>query len=235
MSILRRITTIFRAHANDALDRAEDPRRIMDYSYERQLAVLEEVRRGVADVAANRQRLALQVRELEDSSRILQRQAERAVADGRDDAARAALGRKVVLETELRTLSARHAQVTAEEERLAGGLMKLQLKVESFRARKESIKASYSAAEAQVRISAALSDLSSEMSDVGHAVRRAEDETARMQAHAGAMEELMTAGAFEFSPTDPVQRELDRLAAEADVERELARLKHLPLDGRRGA
>ena len=42
----RRIATLFRAKANKALDRAEDPREMLDYSYERQLELLQQVRRG---------------------------------------------------------------------------------------------------------------------------------------------------------------------------------------------
>jgi phage shock protein A len=38
MSIGRRIATLFRVKANKALDRAEDPREMLDYSYEQQLA-----------------------------------------------------------------------------------------------------------------------------------------------------------------------------------------------------
>jgi hypothetical protein len=37
MSLMRRLVMLFRAKANKALDRAEDPREILDYSYERQL------------------------------------------------------------------------------------------------------------------------------------------------------------------------------------------------------
>ena len=49
--IFQRISMIFRAKANKALDRMEDPRETLDYSYQRQLELLQKVRRGVADVA----------------------------------------------------------------------------------------------------------------------------------------------------------------------------------------
>ena len=37
MSLSRRIAMLFRARANKALDRAEDPRELLDSTYERQL------------------------------------------------------------------------------------------------------------------------------------------------------------------------------------------------------
>ena len=51
MSMWQRISLIFRSKANKALDKAEDPRETLDYSYQRQLDLLAKVRRGVADVA----------------------------------------------------------------------------------------------------------------------------------------------------------------------------------------
>jgi len=51
---MKRMGMIFRAKANKALDRAEDPRETLDYSYQKQLELLQKVRRGVADVATSR-------------------------------------------------------------------------------------------------------------------------------------------------------------------------------------
>ena len=65
MSLMKRISLIFRSKANKALDRAEDPRETLDYSYQRQLELLSKVRRGVADVATSRKRVELQVNQLE--------------------------------------------------------------------------------------------------------------------------------------------------------------------------
>ena len=68
MSIGRHIATLFRAKANKALDRAEDPREMLDYSYEQQLEMVQKVRRGLADVATSRKRVELQVIQLQLSA-----------------------------------------------------------------------------------------------------------------------------------------------------------------------
>ena len=52
--IFQRISMIFRAKTDKALDKLEDPRQTLDYSYQRQLELLQKVRRGVADVATSR-------------------------------------------------------------------------------------------------------------------------------------------------------------------------------------
>jgi hypothetical protein len=44
--IFQRISMIFRAKTDKALDKLEDPRQTLDYSYQRQLELLQKVRRG---------------------------------------------------------------------------------------------------------------------------------------------------------------------------------------------
>lgn len=64
MSLSRRIAALFRMRASKALDRAEDPREVLDYSYERQLEMPAKVDRGLAEVATSRKRPELQLAQL---------------------------------------------------------------------------------------------------------------------------------------------------------------------------
>ncbi|WP_295660703.1 PspA/IM30 family protein [uncultured Nocardioides sp.] len=229
MSLMKRISLIFRSKANTALDKAEDPRQTLDYSYQRQLDLLSKVRRGVADVATSRKRVELQVNQLEAQSAKLSGQAEKAIGMGREDLAREALTRKSGLTNQITDLKAQHAQLQGEEEKLTLAQQRLQAKVESFRTRKETIKATYTAAEAQTRIGEAMSGIGEEMGDVGMAIQRAEDKTAQMQARAGAIDELIASGALDDASQvgagDDIARELDSMSSQSDVESELARLK----------
>ena len=229
MSLWQRFTMIFRSKANKALDRAEDPRETLDYSYQRQLDLLSKVRRGVADVATSRKRVELQVNQLEQQQAKLQAQAEKSLQMNREDLAREALTRKSGLTQQINDLKAQHAQLQGEEEKLTLAQQRLQAKVEAFRTRKETIKATYTAAEAQTRINEAMSGIGEEMGDVGLAIQRAEDKTAQMQARAGAIDELIASGALDdvsaVNAGDDITRELEAMSSQADVEAELARLK----------
>jgi phage shock protein A len=104
---------------------------------------------------------------------------------------------------------------------------RLQAKVDSFRIRKETMKANYTAAEAQTKVNEAISGIGEEMGDVGLAMQRAEDKVAQMQARSGALDELMATGALDDASmsSDRLQAELDRGFAEPAVEAELARLR----------
>ena len=229
MSLMKRISLIFKSKANQALDKAEDPRQTLDYSYQRQLELLSKVRRGVADVATSRKRVELQVNQLEQQAAKLQGQAEKAIGAGREDLAREALTRKSGLTSQITDLKAQHANLQGEEEKLVLAQQRLQAKVEAFRTRKETIKATYTAAQAQTRITEAVSGISEEMGDIGLAVQRAEDKTAQMQARAGAIDELLASGALDDATAvnrgDDIARELDALSSQSDVEAELAALK----------
>ncbi|KRF17927.1 phage shock protein A [Nocardioides sp. Soil797] len=220
---------IFRSKANSALDRAEDPREVLDYSYQRQLELLSKVRRGVADVATSRKRVELQVNQLEQQQTKLQTQAQKALDMGREDLAREALTRKSALTGQINDLKTQHANLQGEEEKLTLAQQRLNAKIESFRTRKETIKANYTAAEAQTKINEALSGIGEEMGDVGMAIQRAEDKTTNMQARAGAIDELIASGALDdvsnSSGQDDISRELDSMSSQADVEAELAALK----------
>jgi len=225
---MQRMGLIFRSKANKALDRAEDPRETLDYSYTKQRELLVKVRRGVADVATSRKRVELQRTQLEQQGDKLHGQAQKALAAGREDLAREALTRRSGLQQQIADLQTQEASLQAEEEKLTLASQRLQAKVEAFRTKKETIKATYTAAEAQTKIGEAFSGISEEMSDVGLAVERAEDKTAQMQARAGAVDELLASGALEdvtASPNSDIERELAAISSGSDVDSELASLK----------
>ncbi|MGW7360831.1 PspA/IM30 family protein [Streptomyces sp. NPDC054802] len=235
-NIARRIGDFFRIKANNALDRAEDPREVLDYSYGQQLEMLQRVRRGVADVATSRKRVELQATQLQQSTGKLQSQAQQALAVGREDLAREALARRTAVTSELTDLRDQQASLQEQEEKLTLAAQRLQSKVDSFRTRKETIKAGYTAAEARTRISEAVTGIGEEMGDVGLAMQRAQDKTEQMQARAGALDELVASGALEDATLpagrDDLQAELEAATAGQDVETELARMKaELPASG----
>jgi phage shock protein A len=227
MSLMRRLSLIFKSKASKALDSAEDPRESLDYSYERQLDMLQQMRRSVTDVATSRKRIELQAEQLQQNAAKLESQARQALAQNREDLAREALTRRAAIAQQAVDLKAQHEQLRGEETKLVEASRRLESKIQAFRIRKETIKANYSAAEAQTKVGEALSGISEEMGDVGLAMQRAEDKVAQMQARSGAVDELMASGALENlgGSSDPIQAELDRMSADSGVDTELERLK----------
>jgi phage shock protein A len=228
MGLWQRFMLIFKSKANSALDKAEDPRQTLDYSYEKQLELLQKVRRGVADVATSRKRVELQITQLEKQQATLEGQAKAALGSNREDLAREALSRKALLAQQQTDLQAQYNDLAAQEEKLVTASQQLQAKIEAFRTRKETIKATYTAAEAQTKINEAVTGLSKELGDVGLAVQRAEEKTQTMQARAAAVDELLASGALQDATgtsKDSITIELERLHNDSAVDNDLARLK----------
>jgi phage shock protein A len=225
--LLSRAATVVKARISKLLDRAEDPAVTLDYSYEKQLELLQNVKRGVADVVTAKKRLELQTQKLEQDVAKLEGQARQALAGGREDLARQALERKAMVQQQLQGLDQQIAGLEAQQAKLVESEKRLSAKVEAFRSQKEVIKAQYSAAEAQVRIGEAASGIGEEMADVGLAIQRAKDKTEDMQARAAAVDELVEAGTLEdFTAGETaLDRELAELSASGQVDAELAKLK----------
>lgn len=228
MGAWQRLMAIFQAKSNKVLDKLEDPRETLDLSYDKQLENLTKVRRAVADVATARKRIELQANELKKQGDKLQGQAKVALSQGNEDLARVALERRAVIASQLSDLEVQHQQVADQEQKLIATSHRLQSEVEAFRTRKETIKATYTAAEAQAHIGEAVSGISTSMNDAGAAMQRAQDKIAQMQARSGAIDELLASGALtdlSHNPTDDIQAQLDKLSSTAEVESEMAKLK----------
>ncbi|HUE05831.1 MAG TPA: PspA/IM30 family protein [Acidimicrobiales bacterium] len=223
----QRFLDIFRSKANKALDKMEDPRDTLDLSYERQVEQLTKVRRGVADVATARKRIELQAQGLQKQADKLQGQAKAALAQGNEDLAREALARRAALGEQLAELKTQHDQITEQEQKLISTSQALQSRVEQFRTQKETLKATYTAAEAQTKVGEAVSGISTNAKDAGATMQRAQDKIASMQARAGAIDELLASGALEdlSTPVDDIQKELDKVSSTNQVDNELAALK----------
>src|SRR5919206_2996093 len=225
-----RFSTVIKAKINRLLDRAEDPSETLEYSYQKQMELLQNVKKGIADVVTSKKRLQLQQQKLEQQVVKLDTQARQALSQGREELARTALERKQFAQTELQSLDQQVQELENQQQQLIDKEQKLRGKLEQFRTKKEVIKAQYSAAEASVRISEAATGVGEEMADVGLAMQRASEKTENMRARASAMEELEAAGTFDDltalgSGQDDIDRQLHQLSSESQVDDELAKMK----------
>ncbi|MEN6517095.1 MAG: PspA/IM30 family protein [Methanospirillum sp.] len=227
MGLLNRMGTVVKAKMSKLINAAEDPRETLDYSYEKQLELLQNVKRGVADVTTSKKRLQLQRAKLLQNSETLDRQAREAVRADREDLARLALERKNAIDSQIAGLDQEIAGLETEQQKLVDAERRLSTKVEVFRTRKETIKAQYSAAEAQVKISESVSGISEEMADVGLSIERAENKTEEMKARSAALDELIEQGTLQdfTGRQDDIDRELAKISSKSGVESELSKLK----------
>ena len=215
MSLFSRAHDILAAKANKALDSAENPDEMLDYSYQQMLDYITRVRQALVQIAAERKRIELQEPQLRQTADHLGDQAKAALAQGREDLAREALSRQAAAQQQVDGMEAQHQELAEQEQKLQENLAQLQQRVNQFRSQKEVMKADYAVAQA------------ADYGGTGDALLRAQDKIATMQARAGATDELLQSGVLEDvgGNTDDIQEELDKAATAADVDSQLAALK----------
>lgn len=225
---MNRFSTVIKQKVNTLLDRYEDPKEALDYSYTKQIEMLNRLRRNIAEVITAKKRLEMQKAKLWDNIHTLDEQSRRSVDVDREDLAKLALQRKNANMLQVQALDKQITDMKSEQQKLEDTERRLSAKVEEFNSRKEVIKAQYSAAEAQVRIKESVTGISEEMTDVGMAMNKAEEKTEKMKAKSQALEEMMDSGVltdYTSNKDDNIERELEEATTKDSVEEELAKLK----------
>ena len=93
-----RMSTVVKAKVSKLLDRAEDPGETLDYSYQKQVEQLQNVKKGIADVVTAKKRLQMQESTLQQSVVKLDTQARQALSAGQEDLARVFASKRVARE-----------------------------------------------------------------------------------------------------------------------------------------
>jgi phage shock protein A len=226
VGIARRVAELYEVKVSGLLDRAEDPREMLDYSYRRQQDLLREMRQAAVNLVASRNRADLQEAELRRSAERLRTQAEQAVAAGKDELARQALRLRAETIVHADDLATEQVHLRAEQDRLAEATRRLEARLQVLAYQKEALKAAYTAAEARAAAEAA--DLFDGAREAADAERRTAEQTAGLQARAEALSGQAEDRQQPVPPSlaaDRIQEQLDAISREAAIEEELARMK----------
>lgn len=226
MGIFNRAWESTQAKINTLLDKAENPNETLDLSY-KMLDGLQEVKAHLADVVTEQKRLESKVAEVQKDMAQRDEEAAAALKLGKEDLARAALGKKQDDKQRLAELQASLTHISEQVEKLKVTEQKFQDRLDKFRDEKEIAKASYTAAKAQTQVNASLTGASKAFGGVGQAMQRTKDKTEQMQARSEAVDQLTEEGVFNdpLDSRDKVTKELDDVRKQGAVEDELAALK----------
>lgn len=214
MGIMDRLSTLIRANVNDALDRAEDPVKMIDQILRDMQDNITEGRKQVAAMIAQEKELEGDLGTVRKLASEWQAKAQRAVAAGRDDLAREALRRKrdndenaVVYEQQLATQQQTVAKLKQQ-------LQQLEAKYQTTLSQRDALIARHRRAAAQQQVAASLSSYSP--MDPTADLDRMERKIRGVEARAAATAEIAD------TSLDAQLRELDY---DLDIETELAALK----------
>jgi phage shock protein A len=214
MGLLERVSTLIRANINDAIDRAEDPEKMIKQVILDMENQYMQVKTQVAVSIADQHMLEKKWKENEDVGNDWMRKAERSVDKGQDDLARAALDR---YQTSQRLALGYREQVDdqkAQVEALKGALIKLEQKLDEAKSKRDMLVA-------RQRRSIALGKAARAQTAIGGQAKsatfdRLKDRVNHSEAVASAEVELAT---------DDVGERLSRIDRDTEVERLLVDLK----------
>jgi len=214
MGLLERVSTLIRANINDAIDRAEDPEKMIKQVILDMENQYMQVKTQVAVSIADQHMLEKKLRENEDAGNDWMRKAERAVDNAQDDLARAALDRYQTSQKLALSYREQVGDQKAQVDALKGALVKLEQKLEEVKSKRELLLARH-------RRSIALSKAARSQGAIGNQAKsatfdRLKDRVNHTEAVASADAELAT---------DDVGERLTRIDRDTEVERLLEDLK----------
>jgi phage shock protein A len=206
---------------------AEDPRQTYESTFDKQRALLNHVRKALAEVAKAKSRLEEKASTTRAKLPELETLARQALLDGREDLARLRLQRRRLAQIQLKSLNQQLLEIEREEHRLSLAEQRLTDQLAAFQTRQELLAARYSAAEAQVHIGEALTGVSEELAGLNQAMAAAEQKSAQMEARAAAIDRLVDDGMLELpAAVDSISPgDLPLADDDIDVEEQLAALK----------
>ena len=228
MSIFGRVADLFQAKTHKLLSDLEDPNETLDLSYEKMIVGLQDTKRHLADVVAQQQSLHRQIGKVDAEVAEAEGDARLAVGAGRDDLARAALVHKQDALAKRKVLDDALAAISPQVQKLVAYERKLADRIELFRTQKEVMKTTYTAAQAQVKVTESLTGLGGHLGNTADALRRANAKVESVRDKADALGGMLEAGVLtdQFDDRSATRRELDALKATSAVDDELAKLKH---------
>lgn len=162
MGIFGRIADIFKANVNDALDKAEDPEKMLKQMVIEMEESINKTTLSVANAIANEKSLERKLEKAKKESGDWEQKAMKALQSGREDLAKAALEKKAITERNVNDLTPIHATAKATSEKLRSQLDQLKNKLSEAKSRQSTLIARSQAAKAQKQIAQSYSGVGSD-------------------------------------------------------------------------
>jgi len=214
MGILDRMSRLVRANINDAIDRAEDPEKVLDQFLRDMQGNMKTGREQVASMIAQEKELEADLDETRRLSTEWAQKAQRAVDAGKDDLAREALRRKRDNDENTRVYADQHRVQEEMVEKLKSQLRQLESKYQTTLSQRDALVARQRRAKAQHQVAQSLTVFSP--LDPANELDRMDRRIRSSEAQAAALTEIGDEG------FDAQFRELD---VDSDIEAELHALK----------
>lgn len=215
MGIFGRIADVFKANVNDALDKAEDPEKMIKQMVIEMEESVNKTTLSVAQAVANEKGLLRKMEKAKKDAEDWETKAGQALQAGREDLAKAALEKKSIATKNYNELVPIHEQAKTTSDKLRQQLNSLKAKLDEAKSRQSTLIARSQAAKAQKQISKSMSGVGS---DAFGKFDKFEGKVEKLESEAEAFGEL----AGESTSLDD---EFKQLSSSSAVDDDLAALK----------
>ncbi len=162
MGIFDRISDIFKSNVNDALDKAEDPEKMLKQMVIEMEESVNKATLAVANAIANEKSLERKLEKAKADSTEWEQKAVKALQAGREDLAKGALEKKNIAQKNVADLEPIYKQASETANKLRGQLNSLKAKLDEARSRQSTLIARSQAAKAQKDINATFAGVGSD-------------------------------------------------------------------------
>ncbi|AFK86330.1 MULTISPECIES: PspA/IM30 family protein [Thermoanaerobacterium] len=227
MSLVKRISNIFRAKANDIVEKMEDPEDTLNYSLVEMRENLSKIKKSMIDVATLKKKLENELSGINIKISEYGKNAELALESGREDLAKASIQnkndlieKKTNLESQIKSIEEQLKNIEKSKEQMEDNLIKLQSKKEELITMKK-------VSDAQVMIKETLTGIANDTSDLGERIRNAEEKIKEKYAKSQAIDYMVDAGMLDniLDDEDNVEKELKEIEKQKRAEEEFEELK----------
>ena len=219
MGIFSRISTLFKAEANAAIDKMEDPEKILNQTIRDMTEQLTEAKKKIAESIAYEKRLKIQYDKALEKAKEWENKAMMAVNAGRDDLATDALQRQAEAQREADGFRVQWQAQKQGCDKLKEQLKNMNNKIEEAKRKKGLLVAQAKRAEASKTIHETLSGINESAAFL--TFDRMAEKVEALEAQAQASEELAT----EYSSGDSLEDEISKLKPTVSNNDALAALK----------
>ncbi|MGE5626740.1 MAG: PspA/IM30 family protein [Solirubrobacterales bacterium] len=214
MGLLTRVSNIFRAKANDALDEMENPIQLLDQKIRDMEESLNKAKLSSAQILGNVHEIEKKMNQAQLESKDFDEKVKLALSKGNEELAKKALERKLEADKQYTSLNASYQDASKKGEAIKVKLKELQEEIDKTRNYRDEAAARYNNAEASEKVNEILANV-----DAGSNKINLDDIERKIQ-----KKESIAEGLEDLRPDNSLENEFEKLN-EIDLDEELKKYK----------
>lgn len=216
MGVFTRVSNMFKAKVNNALDEAENPIELLDQKVRDMEENLNKAKLSSAQVLGNVHETEKKMTVAQKESKDWEEKVKLAVAKGNDDLAKRALERKLDADKKYLSLQASYTEASAKAELLKKNLRNLEDEIQKTRSYRDEAAARMNNAEASKQVNEILANVQTKTNTI-----KIDDIERKIQ-----RKEALAEGLGDLKQVDTLENEFEALGGTTDLDAELAKYKN---------